>query len=168
MRLGCPLHLGFIFLPITSNWIWVSYMWYLTDQFLRNLWDGSLLSKIKRFSRPWIFLMSLLFSCLNVKQWPSWPFTAVQLSLMALLQEDCCCFSRIEYGWFFPAFVGARDELTPGLHPSRSVTCAGSVNSLSHRSPDSGQSMKPLLRGRRGAESCHQPQVFPRGERPCT
>lgn len=91
--------------PLTHNWVWVLYTWYLTDLFLRNLWDGSSLSKIKHFSRPWISLLSLLFFCLNVKQWPSGPLTAVLLPLMPSVHEDCCCFSRIECIWFsFPFY----------------------------------------------------------------
>lgn len=165
------MRLGFIFLPLTSNWVWVPYTWYLADLFLSNLWEiWSLLSKLKHFSRHWISLMSSLFSCSTVKQWPPGHFTV------------CCCHRCHRYRKIvaasqelnifgvslLPTFVGTRDELKLGICPSGSATCAGSVNSLSHPSIDSGQSMKPLLIDRRGAESCNQPRVFPRGERPCT
>lgn len=84
---------------------------------------------------------------------------------MASVQEDCCYFSRIEC-LFFPSFLplwGQGMTSNPGLCPFKSATYAGTVNSLSHHSTDSGQSMKPLLSDRRGAESCHHPKVFLQG-----
>lgn len=156
--------------PLTHNWVWVLYTWYLTDLFLRNPWDGSSLSKIKHFSRPWISLLSCLYS--PVEMWNN----GLQDPSLLCYCHRCRWYMRIvaasqelnTFGFpFLSAFMGARDELKPGVCPSRSATCAGTVNNLSHPSTDSGQSMKPLLSDRRGAESCHQPEEFPRGERPC-
>lgn len=107
--------------------------------------------------------MSSLFSCLNVKQWPLGTFTAVLLSLMASVHEDCCCFSRRIECLIFPSFLplwGQGKSSNPGFHPSKSATCAGTVSSLSHPSTNDGQSKKPLLSDKRGADSCHQPEVF--------
>lgn len=46
------VYLGFILLPLTSNWFWLLHTWWLADLFLRSLRDEPLLSKIKLFSRP--------------------------------------------------------------------------------------------------------------------
>lgn len=163
VRLGCHLHLGFIFPPLTSNWVWVWYTWYLTHLFLRNQWDGSLLSKIKHFSRPWISLMSSLFPCFIVKQWPSGPFTAVLLSLRASVQKDFCCFSKIEYVWFFSSFLVLWGQ---GMS-SNLVSVPPAMLALPSQH---WQSMKPLLGDRRGEElrAAISPKYFQRGEWPCT